>query len=78
MKDLLFMPSSRPWSRFYFKIVLAIYWKIIYNNVRDADVAQSVEHFIGNEEAHGFDSRHQLQFAYTRDLKTPLIAEFFI
>lgn len=26
-----------------------------------AGVAQSVEHFIGNEEVHEFDSHHQLQ-----------------
>ena len=25
-----------------------------------AAVAQSVEHFLGKEEVHGFDSRHQL------------------
>ena len=33
--------------------------KRTYNNC--AVVAQSVEHFIGNEEVHGFDSRQQLQ-----------------
>lgn len=43
------------------KIVLSFHFNRYIITKRLADVAQSVEHFIGNEEVHEFDSHHQLQ-----------------